>query len=157
MRLWTGTSVRLRALEPADWQVLRRIAEDPDYVEQAGAGLPRPAAVYQHRASSEVAAQTSDDFTLAIVTNDSCEVVGTVSTSHAQPWNGTFAASIALDPDERGSGRATEAGVMLLRYMFLERRYQKCNVEVLPFNEPSLSSRSTPGKRRLRRAASMRL
>ncbi|MFG1869066.1 GNAT family N-acetyltransferase [Micromonospora arborensis] len=138
MHPWTGTSVRLRALEPSDWPVLRRIAEDAEYVEQGGVVPPRPATVFQRRTSPEFTAREDDEFTLAIVGAHGEEILGTVSTRLAQPWNGTFGASIALDAERRGRGHATEAAVLLLRYMFSERRYQKCNVEVLPFNRSSL-------------------
>jgi RimJ/RimL family protein N-acetyltransferase len=138
MHLWTGTTVRLRALEPSDWPVLRRIADDSEYAEQGGIVPPRPAAVFQQRVSPEQAGRADDEVTLAIVDLRDGEMFGTVSTSSAQPWNGTFAASIALEAGRRGHGHATEAAVIMLRYMFRERRYQKCNVEVLPFNERSL-------------------
>jgi RimJ/RimL family protein N-acetyltransferase len=138
MHPWAGTTVRLRALEPSDWSVLRRIVDDADYAEQGGVLPPRPAAYFQRRVSPEVTSREEDEFTLAIVDAEGGEMIGAVSTSSAQPWNGTFGASIALDPKHRGRGRATEAAVILLRYMFQERRYQKCNVEVLPFNVASL-------------------
>jgi RimJ/RimL family protein N-acetyltransferase len=140
MHPWTGTGVRLRALEPSDWPAMRRIAEDTEYAEQGGVVPPRPAAVFQRRTAPEVSARDDDEFTLAIVAADDEDemILGTVSTRLAQPWSGTFGASIALDAERRGKGHATEAAVILLRYMFRERRYQKCNVEVLPFNQPSL-------------------
>jgi RimJ/RimL family protein N-acetyltransferase len=52
---------------------------------------------------------------------------------------GWFEYGVTLGADHRRKGYATEAVVMLLRFMFAERRYHKCEARILAHNEASLA------------------
>ena len=45
---------------------------------------------------------------------------------------------VAVHPDHRRKGYASEAVRLVLRYYFHERRYQKVNASVYSFNQPSI-------------------
>lgn len=44
-----------------------------------------------------------------------------------------------IDPDHRRKGYAAEAVVLVLRFMFAERRYHKCLAAIFAHNEASLA------------------
>jgi RimJ/RimL family protein N-acetyltransferase len=55
------------------------------------------------------------------------------------PRAGWFEYGITIGTDHRRKGYAAEAVVMLLRFMFAERRYHKCQARIFAHNETSLA------------------
>jgi RimJ/RimL family protein N-acetyltransferase len=53
--------------------------------------------------------------------------------------NGTFSFGLAIGDEHKGHGYAGEAVLLLLRYMFDERRFQKCETVVYGYNTASLA------------------
>jgi len=51
---------------------------------------------------------------------------------------GVFSYGIAIGADFQRRGYANEAIILLLRYMFGERRFQKCDVGIYAYNTASL-------------------
>ncbi|MFC9279066.1 GNAT family N-acetyltransferase [Streptomyces collinus] len=136
---WTGTRVRLRGIEPDDWSACMRFAADQ---ERLGDVLypPRSAEGYRVWAREQTTADLGGDcFLLAIEAVDSGEMVGTVGTYHADPRAGWFDYGVTIGADHRHKGYASEAVVILLRFMFAERRFHKCQARIFTHNEGSLA------------------
>ncbi|WP_190037075.1 GNAT family N-acetyltransferase [Streptomyces fructofermentans] len=136
---WTGPRVRLRAIEPDDWTAFRRFAEDE---EGLGDLLDVPRSAESFRAwATEHSAQGpgADSFRLVVEAVDTGEAVGAVSSQHADPRAGRFEHGVTIGAEHRRRGYAAEAVVLLLRFMFTERRFHKCQASVLAYNEGSLA------------------
>jgi RimJ/RimL family protein N-acetyltransferase len=136
---WTGKRVRLRGIEPDDWTAFMRFADDE---ERLGDVLHPPRSAEGYRAwAKELAAAKSDgdSFQLAIQAVDTGEIVGRVGSHHADPPAGRFEYGVTIGADHRRKGYAAEAVVLLLRFMFAERRYHKCESRIFAHNEASLA------------------
>ncbi|MEU4039907.1 GNAT family N-acetyltransferase [Streptomyces collinus] len=136
---WTGERVRLRAVEPDDWSAFKRLA-DEDGRPGSRLDLPRSAESFRAWAKEQAVAGSGDDrFRLAVESTATGEWVGTVATHHTSLRSGRFEFDVAIDAGHRRQGCATEALVLLLRFMFAERRYHKCLATVFAHNEASLA------------------
>jgi RimJ/RimL family protein N-acetyltransferase len=137
--IYQGKRVRLRAVEPTDWETHARWDLDTE-----GGRLTDfiwfPSSSESTRAWAEGQARQSgdnDEFRFSIESLDG-QMVGTLNTHTANPRCGTFMYGVFIAPERRRKGYAFEAVTLVLRYYFLERRYQKVNAEVYSFNEPSI-------------------
>jgi RimJ/RimL family protein N-acetyltransferase len=136
---WAGNRVRLRAVEPDDWTAFARFADD-DGQRGGRLDLPRSAESYRAWAKEQAVAECDDDrFRLAVEATATRELVGTVGSHRTGPRSGWFEFDITISAGHRRQGYATEAVVLLLRFMFAERRYHKCLAAVLAHNEASLA------------------
>lgn len=136
---WTGERIRLRGIEPDDWSAFMRFAVDE---ERSGDLLrpPRSAEGYRAWAKERATADAEGDrFQLVIEATATGEAVGAVSSHSADPRAGRFEYGVTIGADHRRKGYAAEAVVLLLRFMFAERRYHKCEARVLAHNEASLA------------------
>ncbi|GHI10461.1 acetyltransferase [Streptomyces cellostaticus] len=136
---WTGKRVRLRGIEPDDWTAFMRLAEDE---ERLGDLLkpPRSAESFRAWAQEQASAKSDDDcFRLAIEAVDTGELVGAAGSHHADPRAGWFEYGVTIGADHRRKGYAAEAVVLLLRFMFAERRYHKCEARIFAHNEASVA------------------
>ncbi|MFF3002350.1 GNAT family N-acetyltransferase [Kitasatospora sp. NPDC057940] len=136
---WTGRRVRLRAIEPEDWTAFMRFADE----DGRGGGrleLPRSAGSYRAWAKEQAVAECEDDrFRLAVETTVTGELVGTVGSHRTGPRSGWFEFDVTIGAAHRRKGYAAEALVLLLRFMFAERRYHKCLAAILAHNGASLA------------------
>ena len=136
---WTGNRVRLRAVEPDDWTAFARFA-DEDGTRGGLVDLPRSAESYRAWAKQQAVAECEDDrFRLAVEATATGELVGTVGSHRTGPRSGWFEVDITIRSSHRRKGYATEAVMLLLRFMFAERRYHKCLAAVLAHNQASLA------------------
>jgi RimJ/RimL family protein N-acetyltransferase len=136
---WQGTRLRLRAVEPGDWAIFHEWDNDLElsrYTDELLFPSSREA-VKKWVAELAVARPKDDEYRWIIDTLEG-EVVGTINTHTCKPRMGTFRHGIAIVREHRRQGYATEAIGLVLAYYFRELRYQKVNVEVYAFNEPSL-------------------
>ncbi|ANP52560.1 RimJ/RimL family protein N-acetyltransferase [Streptomyces griseochromogenes] len=137
--LWVGERVRLRGIEPDDWGAFMRFAED----EERSGDLPNPprsAESFRVWAKEQASAKPGDDcFRLAVESVDGGELVGAVGSNRADPRAGWFEYGTTIGADHRRKGYAAEAAVLLLRFMFAERRYHKCEARIFAHNEASLA------------------
>jgi RimJ/RimL family protein N-acetyltransferase len=136
---WSGKRVRLRGIEPDDWTAFMRFATDE---ERMGDLLnpPRSAESFRVWAAEQGTARSDGDcFGLAIEAVGTGETVGAVGAHQAEPRAGWFEYGVTIGADHRRKGYAAEAVVMLLRFMFAERRYHKCEARVFAHNEASLA------------------
>jgi RimJ/RimL family protein N-acetyltransferase len=60
--------------------------------------------------------------------------IGVISANDADRAQGTFSIAYYVEPEYRRRGYCTEAALILLRFYFLERRYQKANIAMYDFN-----------------------
>ncbi len=101
--IWEGERVRLRGIEPGDWESFMRFDQESEDVRSGGLLFqPRSAEGYRRWVA------------------------------------GTFGFGLGVGRPHQRRGYASEAIVLLLRYMFGERRYQKANVGVYAYNTASL-------------------
>jgi RimJ/RimL family protein N-acetyltransferase len=138
---WTGKRIRLRGIEPEDWRAFMAIdthSEDQRSVDALYP--PRSAEGYRaYAAEAAVAQPQGDSFRLAIESLDGGGLVGSLSTHGADPRTGRFSYGVGISADHQRRGYASEAIVMLLRFMFGERRYHKCEAGIYVYNDASLA------------------
>jgi RimJ/RimL family protein N-acetyltransferase len=137
--IWQSKLVRLRAVEPEDWQAFFDWDQDTDFGRWTY-WIPFPG-------SRESAKKWTADLALAgdknhefrwVIESLSGEFVGTLNTHTCDPRVGTFQYGIAVKREHWRNGYASEAIWLVLGYFFRELRYQKVNAHVYAFNEPSL-------------------
>ena len=136
--LFEGQHVRLRALEPSDADTLFQHRRDNEIMRR-DSRISWPRSLADIRRSLEGAEENKrDDKDLVIETRDG-QLVGGLDVQLTDPTNGTFSIGIGLsDRSAWGKGYAKEAMLLVLRYMFHERRYQKCNIGVYAFNDRAI-------------------
>ncbi|HYU75716.1 MAG TPA: GNAT family N-acetyltransferase [Ktedonobacteraceae bacterium] len=137
--IWQGKQVRLRALEPGDWETYFAWNQD-DEQSRTLYWIPFPQSQeavkrFAERASVE---RSEDDCFRFVIENRAGEVVGDLSTNHCDRRVGSFGYGINTKKEHRQKGYASEAILLVLRYYFQELRYQKVTVPVYSFNEPSI-------------------
>nr|QBF51784.1 acetyltransferase [Streptomyces caniferus] len=136
---WTGHRVRLRGIEPDDWRGFMRFAEDE---ERLGDLLHTPRSAESFRAWAKeqaIAPPDGDRFRLAIEAVGTGETVGAVGVHRADPHAGRFEYGVTIGADHRHRGYAADAVVLLLRFMFDERRFHKCEARIFAHNAASLA------------------
>lgn len=136
--IWSGKLVRLRAVEPGDWELFRAFDADTEISRSAHA-VHFPRSIEQSQkwtADTANAAPNGDNYRWVIETLDG-RAVGSINTHTCHPEDGYFEYGISIARDEWTRGYASEAITIVLRYMFNERRYQKVNAIVFAFNDRS--------------------
>ncbi|WP_067793523.1 GNAT family N-acetyltransferase [Actinomadura formosensis] len=139
--IWVGARVRLRGIEPGDWQAFKEFDEHSADM-RSGDMLhpPRSDKGYRRWALEEASrGPDGDNFRLAIAAAQDGVLVGTLNTGNADPRAGRFGYGISIGHRYQRRGYASEAILMLLTFMFGERRYHKCEVGIYAFNEPSIA------------------
>ncbi len=135
---WTGELVRLRAVEPDDWELFRSLDADTE-ISRSAYGVPFPRSIEQSKkwiADTATAAPAGDNYRWVIETLEGAPV-GTINTHGCQPEHGHFEYGISIARREWAKGYASEAITIVLRHMFEERRYQKVTAVVYAFNDRS--------------------
>jgi len=137
--IWQGKIVRLRAIEPEDWEFFHTWNLDSETARRCYF-VPFPSGKERDRrwaADLAVKESENDEFNLAIE-NQAGELVGIINTHDCSSRNGTFSYGLAVRDGHRRKGYASEAILLVLRYFFLELGYQKVNAGVYAFNEASI-------------------
>nr|SBO93275.1 Ribosomal-protein-S5p-alanine acetyltransferase [Nonomuraea gerenzanensis] len=124
-----------------DWEAFHAFGEDSDAVRN-GWRLEPPRSVA--RAKKEAAENAEkerdlDEFSLIIAAKQDDAAIGSINTHAVERVHGTFAYGIFVGTPHHRKGYASEAIVLLLRYMFFERRFQKAEAWVYSSNDPSLA------------------
>lgn len=137
--IWRGEKVVLRAVEPEDWQAYLQWNADSESARLSYAIPFPPSAAAMRKHVEELSMQRGEDdaYRWQIV-NHLGDLVGTINTHSVERRNGTFGYGLAVKREAQRKGYAEEAIRLVLRYYFLELRYQKCTVDVYAFNEPSI-------------------
>lgn len=138
---WTGRIVRLRGIHPADSHSFAHFDEHHTTISAVDPQHPpRTAEGYRHRAAHRARRTApTDEFQLAVETRAAGILVGSVSTSEADPRAGRFGYGIGIAQEHQRCGYAADAIRVLLTFMFGQRRYHKCEVGIYGFNQASLA------------------
>lgn len=137
---WTGTLVRLRAMEPEDAEHFYQINQEVDVDRSLEMVWPPTSLASQKEWVDEASRKpdrSTDDLKFVIEALESGDIVGSIDTHHCDPRNGKLEYGLAVSERFRGKGYAAEAILLVLRFYFFERRYQKANPAVFDFNESS--------------------
>jgi RimJ/RimL family protein N-acetyltransferase len=138
--LFKGQLVRLRAIEPDDAETMFRHRQD-DEISRLDARIqwPQSLADVRRRLDARAKKKPTDDEDLLIETLDG-HLVGDISVQSTDSRSGAFSIGIGIrERSEWGKGYAKEAMLLMLRYMYHERRYQKCNLGVYAYNKRAIA------------------
>jgi aminoglycoside 3-N-acetyltransferase len=138
--VWEGKKVRLRAIEPADWELFHQNDLDSEAARLCDIIYP-PRSPDGTRLMTERAATKEphgDNLWLAIE-NHAGEMVGSLNTQSCDPRHGTFKYGLAIFRNHWRKGYASDAILIILRYYFEELRYQKVTATVYSFNQSSIA------------------
>jgi RimJ/RimL family protein N-acetyltransferase len=136
--MWQGERVRLRAIEPSDWEAYFAWNQDDEQARSvSNIPFPQSAEAVRQWAQQEATRKPEGDAFRFVIENEASEVVGDLTTHHCDARVGSFSYGITIRREHRRCGYAFEAIVLVLRYYFRELRYQKATVNVYSFNEAS--------------------
>lgn len=139
LNVWQGEKVRLRAVEPEDWEHFHRDSLDTEaarlYDEVPFPGSAEGARRWAQELS--VAGPKNDEFRW-VIENREGAIVGMMNTQRCNRRNGTFEYGLGIHREHWRRGYASEAIRLVLTYYFGELRYQKVTVHAYAFNEPSI-------------------
>ncbi len=140
VNFWQGQRVRLRGLEPADAEHFIRWNLDSERGRHLDFLWP-PVSEAGVRAwvAEQSKKQLENDVFRWIIETQQGEAAGSIDTHHCDHHAGVFSYGLDVAPEHRRHGYASEAIVLVLRYYFLELRYQKCNVGVHANNPASVA------------------
>ncbi|MEO7002248.1 MAG: GNAT family N-acetyltransferase [Ktedonobacterales bacterium] len=136
---WAGKLVRLRGVEPADWETHWQWDQDWEMQRRIDRVYFPRSRVGTQRWAEQAALQdgAGDQYHFEVETLAG-ELVGVISASHCDARVGTYSHGLAILSQHQRKGYASEAILLLARYFFAELRYQKVNAPVYSFNEPSI-------------------
>ncbi|MCW5882512.1 MAG: GNAT family N-acetyltransferase [Anaerolineae bacterium] len=143
---WQGALVRLRAIEPADWETFARWNLDSERGRLLDFLWP-PTSDAAMRAWAEAESQRrldNDAYRWIIETLDGA-AVGAIDTHSCSPRNGTFSYGIDIAREQRRRGYARAAIHLVLRWYFDELRYQKVTVSIHADNPASIALHTALG------------
>lgn len=137
--IFEGEHVRLRSVEPDDWRFHYEWDHDSESMRNSHKiTVPNSKASALAWAEEQAKALPENgNYRFQIESLDG-HLVGTINTHDCDMVNGTFSYGIAIHPSHRQRGYATEAIRLLLRYYFMEKRFQKVTVEIYAFNKGSI-------------------
>jgi len=134
-----GRKVRLRAIEPDEWEQFLVFEGDTDLARLSGlTHLPASRASTRQWAQEASERKEGDQVALRVETLDGA-LVGWINVGQTDRRNGLFTYAIGIGRDHWRQGYGSEAVVLLLRFYFAELAYRKVETKVYSFNEPSLS------------------
>lgn len=133
-----GRKVRLRVITADDQRRLAGFDREVADTRRVGE--------YRHWAAHR-ADEPGDNFHFAIETLRGGLVVGSLSATQADPRSDRFSYGIGIGRQHRRCGYAGDALITLLRFMFGERGYRKCQVSIYGGNVASLSLHAMLGFR----------
>jgi RimJ/RimL family protein N-acetyltransferase len=136
--IFEGKLVRLRAGEASDGAIFRDWDRQETESSRLFYEIPFPQPRLDPNAPASSKSHERDDFPFTIEML-SGEVAGAIHIHDSLPRCGTFMYGVAILPEHRHKGYASEAIWLVLRYFFNEKRYQKCMAEIYSFNEASIA------------------
>jgi RimJ/RimL family protein N-acetyltransferase len=140
-----GWKVRLREVGPGDRRALMGFDRD------SARGGSSQVGGYRHWAAHRLgAADAGDDVHFGIETLQGL-LVGSMSTSGADPLSGRFSYGIGIASRHQRCGYASDAITLLLGHMFEQRGFRRCEVSVYGGNVASLSLHGALGFREVGR------
>ena len=132
---WEGERVRLRGVDPSDWEHFQRWALDGEAQRHGWMeNMPRGAEAAKKAATERSAASPEDDNYFMVIETLDGVPVGGLNTHACDKLNRRFEYGISIDREHWGGGYAADALRVLFRFMFEERGYNKVNAWVYAFN-----------------------
>ena len=136
--IWQGERVRLRAIEPSDWEAYFAWNQDDEQARGvSNIPFPQSAEAVRQWAQQEAVRKPEGDAFRFVIENETGEVVGDLTAHNCDARVGSLSYGITIRREHRRCGYAFEAITLVLRYYFRELRYQKATVTVYSFNEAS--------------------
>ena len=136
--IWQGERVRLRAIEPGDWETYFAWNQDDEQARNLWF-IPMPQsqeAVRRWAEQEAVRRPEGDNFRFVI--EHAGEVIGDLTTHDCDARVGKLSYGLNIRREHRRKGFASDAVRIVLRYYFRELRYQKVTVGIYSFNEASV-------------------
>jgi RimJ/RimL family protein N-acetyltransferase len=141
--IWVGDRVQLRGYEPDDAEAKAEFDAHSADQRSGWKAFPPRSSVARKAWIEETAGKNHEgdavQFSLAIARRSDDHIVGGITSHGVDMVNGTFSFGISVGDEHKGQGYAGEAVLLLLRYMFDERRFQKCETTVYDYNTASLA------------------
>jgi len=141
--IWVGDRIHLRGYEPEDVGFEAENEENTVDQRSGWKAFPPRSSVARKAWNEEASAAKPEgdavEFRLVIARREDNLIVGTVNSQTVNVINGTFHFGVSVAEGHKGQGYAGEAVLLLLRYMFDERRFQKCGSKVHDYNTASLT------------------
>jgi RimJ/RimL family protein N-acetyltransferase len=139
MNTWEGQKVRLRWLEPEDWEIHYEWNHDPDMPRNLHyVWFPQSRAAVKKWCEEAAVRRAENDNVDLVIETLAGEYAGFIGVQNADHRNGTFKYGIAVRPNQQRKGYASEAIRLVARHYFVELRYQKVIATVYSFNEASI-------------------
>ncbi len=137
--VWQGQRVKLRAVEPTDWETFFDSDQDSQAARESyHIPFPRSREATK-RWAEEIAMEKSEgDAFRWVIADLTGTVVGTINTHSCDRRHGRFGYGLAVRGEYQRKGYASEAIRLVLRYFFEELRYHKATVQVYAVNEASI-------------------
>lgn len=137
---WQGRVVRLRAVDPEDWEAHYHWDQDSEMSGRLDFVWPPTSRARARRWAEETSRQPDDDnLALEIEALEDGALVGHIGVHDSDRRIGSFSYGLAVLPEHQRRGYASEAILLVARYFFQELRYQKVNAQVHSDNTPSLA------------------
>ncbi len=139
MNFWEGKKIRLRSIEPEDYDFFYRWNLETETQMQ----LDRiwfPSSIERQKKWAEkksVEHRADDQHFLVIETLDE-KPIGSINANQTNRIHGSFKYGIAVHASARRKGYASDALNIFLNYYFNELRYNKVNATVYEFNVASI-------------------
>ncbi|MBN2521554.1 MAG: GNAT family N-acetyltransferase [Bacteroidales bacterium] len=133
---WENSQVRLRAMEPNDWeeQYINMFDSNARRLLQAEIELPPTIKNQKEKTERFSYFNTESGGLMFTVENKEGKNVGGAYLNSINEKNGTFSIGIQIGQRYRRNGYGTAAMRILLNYAFFERRLNKFNTEILKGN-----------------------
>jgi RimJ/RimL family protein N-acetyltransferase len=138
---WQGAHVRLRPLRIADAEKKWREWTDSEARLMLESGLDLPPVsleAYTEKLKPWCEFENTSQGREFAIETLAGEFVGWINLFDRDERHGTFGFGVSIFREHQRQGYAEEALRILLRYMFFERRFQKCNSACLDLNAASL-------------------
>jgi RimJ/RimL family protein N-acetyltransferase len=139
INFWQGELVRLRGIEPEDWQTVYDWNLDSGMIRHLDyVWPPQSKAAVRQWAERVATERPQNDSYFWGIENLAGELVGAISTHDCDARAGNFEYGVSIREEHRRKGYAAEAIGILMRFFFEELRYQKATIHVHSNNEPSI-------------------
>lgn len=155
---WQGELVRLRPVseDDAESAFVQSLDSPTRQVLQLGVELPTSVELLRESLEKYYGCKDADGVIIFTVETLDGENVGGISLHSRDTKNGVFSFGVVIDREHRGHGYAGDSVRVLMRYGFLERRFQKCDSACVATNEASIRMHQKlgfreEGRRRRRR------
>jgi len=139
MNYWEGSKVRLRSVEPEDWEFFYNWNLETDTQKNLAAiWFPQSKENVKNWIKKEIAKAPENEEHFFVIETLTGETIGCINANTLSKNNGSFRYGLGIVQSQRKKGYASEAIKIFLNYYFNELRYNKVNAAVYSFNESSI-------------------